>query len=193
MSGLHGDGVLDVEEHELFGEAFTGPPPVVGRQAQAVGDFSEQGVAAVGRAVVDDGALIGDGGEESLVVVGSLAERVDVTGDVNTADEVAGVFRRGEVVEETGADPGHPDHLEDHGAVVGELDAHRMLREGVAGHGHEIGDGVHRLAFGRPVETGEEFGLHLVGGTPVVVLAGSDVATTVRSSDRALSFGWERA
>jgi hypothetical protein len=43
---------------------------------------------------------------------------------------------------------------------------------GAAGHGHEVGDDVHRPAFGRPGQTGEELGFHLVGGTPGVVDAG---------------------
>ena len=112
MPGLPGDGVLDAEQHELFGEELPGPPPVVGRQAQAVRDLSEQGVAAVGGAEVDDGPL------------------------------------------------------------VGELHAEGVRRQGAAGHGHEVGDYVHRPAFGRPGQTGEELGFHLVGGTPVVVDAG---------------------
>lgn len=112
MPGLPGDGVLDTEQHELFGEALPRPPPVVGRQAQAVGDLPEQGVAAVGGAEVDDGPL------------------------------------------------------------VGELHAEGVRRQGAAGHGHEVGDYVHRPAFGRPGQTGEELGFHLVGGTPVVVDAG---------------------
>ena len=38
-----------------------------------VGDLAEEGVAAVGGAVVEDGAFVGDSGEEALVVLGALA------------------------------------------------------------------------------------------------------------------------
>ena len=88
--------VGDAEEHELLGEELARRPAVVGGLAQAVGDLAEQRVAAVGRAEVQDRALVGDGDEVALVVRGALAEVLQVAGDVDGADEAV---RVGEVVD----------------------------------------------------------------------------------------------
>ena len=74
---------VDAEQHELLGEELPGRPAVVGGLAQAVGDLAQQRVAAVGRAEVQDRALVGDGDEVALVVGGALAEVLQVAGDVD--------------------------------------------------------------------------------------------------------------
>jgi hypothetical protein len=59
--------VVDPQQQELLGQELARGPAVVGRLAQAVGDLAQQRVAAVGRAVVQDRALVGDRDEVALV------------------------------------------------------------------------------------------------------------------------------
>jgi hypothetical protein len=115
--------VGDADQHELLGEELAARPAVVGGLAQAVGDLAEQRVAAVGRPVVQDRALVGHGDEPALVLVGALAELLQVAGDVHGAHEAVLV---GEVVDVVHAHPGHPDHVQHHRPAVGELDARRV-------------------------------------------------------------------
>ena len=115
-----GDLVVDADQHELLGEELPGGPAVVAGLTKAVRDLSEQRVAAVGGAVVEDGALVGDRREAALVVIRALAEILQVSGDVDGADEVVRVLEVAEVVD---PDPGHPDHVQADGPVVGEFDA----------------------------------------------------------------------
>ena len=122
-------------QHELLGEELAGRPAVVGGLAQAVGDLAEQRVAAVGRAEVQDRALVGDGDEVALVVRGALAQVLQVAGDVDAADEAV---RVGEVVDVVDADARHADHVQDDGAVVGQLDAGGVGLERRAGRRHQV-------------------------------------------------------
>ena len=79
--------VVDADEHVLLGEELLARPAVVRPLPQAVRDLAEQRVAAVGRAEVQDRALVGDRHEVALVAVGALAEVLQVAGDVDRADE----------------------------------------------------------------------------------------------------------
>ena len=173
--------VVDADEHVLLGEELLARPAVVRPLPQAVRDLAEQRVAAVGRAEVQDRALVGDGDEVALVAVGALAEVLQVAGDVDRADEVAGVL---EVVDELHAHARHPDHVEHDRAGVGDLDAGGPRRERVAGGRHQVGDDVHRLALAGAAHQVVELGLHLRGGAPVVVDA--LVLLVARRDDRAL-------
>ncbi len=140
---LAGHLVGDAEQHELLGQELAGRPAVVGGLAQAVRDLAEQRVAAVGRAEVQDRPLVGDGDEVALVLRGALAEVLQVAGHVHGAHEAV---RVGQVVDELDAHPGHPVHVQDDAAVVGQLDASRVLLERGAGRGHQVRDDVHGLA-----------------------------------------------
>jgi hypothetical protein len=58
-----------------------------------VRDLAEEGVAAVGRPEVQDGALVGDRDEVALVVGVPWPEVLEVTGDVDGADEAVRLGR----------------------------------------------------------------------------------------------------
>ena len=76
---------------------------------------------------MEDRAIVGDGGEESLVAVGALPQGVEVPGGVNGAHEESGILQ---IVEVGCAHARHAQHLQDDDAVVGELDT-----DGPAGQG----------------------------------------------------------
>ncbi len=75
---------------------------------------------------MQDGALVGDSDEIALVIECPMAERLQVTGDVDGAHEAV---RVGEVVDVLDADSRHADHVQRDGAVVGELDARPVRLE----------------------------------------------------------------
>jgi hypothetical protein len=72
-----------------------------------------------------------------------LAEGFQIAGDVHGAHEAG---RIGEVVDVLNAHPGHADHVQRDGAVVGQLDTGRVPLERRAGRGHQVGHHVHGLA-----------------------------------------------
>ncbi len=170
--------VGDAEQHELLHQEAV-LPAVVGPLAQAVGDLAEQRVAAVRRPEVQDRALVGHRHEVALVVGRALAEVLEVTRDVHGLDE--GVA---EVVEVLDADPRHPDHLEHHTDVVGELDTGGKPLQRGALRRHQVGDDVHRLAGRRTGHQVDQLRLHLRGRLPVVV--GAPVGRTAGGDDGAL-------
>ena len=173
--------VVDPDQHVLLGEELLRRPAVVRRLAQAVGDLAEQRVAAVGRAEVQDRPLVGDGHEVARVVGRPLAEVLQVAGHVHGLHELVGVV---EVLDVLHADPRHPDHVQHHGAGVGELDAGGPGRELVAGRRHQVWDDVHRLAARGTAHALLEQRPHLRGGPPVVV--DTPVALAVGGHDRPL-------
>ncbi len=115
---------------------------------------------------MQDRALVGNGHEVALVLRGALTEVGEVTGHVHGAHEVVGL---GQVVDQVDADPGHPDHVEADGAVVGDLDTGGVLLQRRAGRSHEIGDDVHRLAGEGALHVALDDRPDLVGVAPVVV------------------------
>ena len=179
--GAAGDPVADADEHELLAHEPARGPAVVGGLAQAVGDLAQQGVAAVGRAEVQDRALVGDGGEQPPVVGGALPHGVEVPGGVDGAHEEAGVVQAVEVAR---PHAGHAQHLQDDDAVVGELDADGPAGQRRAGRGHEVGHDVHGPARHGAAHALDLLGAHLIGVAPVVVHA--PVGGVVGGHDRAL-------
>ena len=158
--------VLDAQQQELLGEELAGGAAVVAGLAQTVGDLAQQRVAAVGGAEVKDRTLVGDRREETLVLVGALAEVGQVAGHVHRTDEGAGVL---EVVDVVDADARHPDHLLHDRAAVGELDTGGVGLQRRAGGSHQVGNDVHRLALGGAGHALGERRDGLLGGLPVVV------------------------
>ena len=69
------------------------------------------------------------------------------------------------------ADPGHPDHVQHDGAVVGQLDAGGVRLERRAGRRHQVGHHVHRLAGRGAAHQLLQQRLHLRRRPPVVVHA----------------------
>jgi hypothetical protein len=173
--------VDDAEEHELLGEESAGLPAVVGGLPQPVRDLAQQRVAAIGRAEMQDRPLVRDGDEVALVVRRSLAELLQLAGDVDAAHEAVRVV---EVVDVPDADSGHPDHVQDDRAVVGQLDAGRVRLERRPGRRHQVRHHVHRLAGRRAPHPLLEQRGHLGRRPPVVVDAA--VGRVARRDDRAL-------
>src|SRR5437667_443348 len=83
---LAGQLVGNADEHELLGEELARRPAVVGGLPQPVCDLAEQRVAAVGRAEVQYGPLVGDCDKAALVTGRTLAELLEITGNVHRAD-----------------------------------------------------------------------------------------------------------
>jgi hypothetical protein len=158
--------VGDADEHELLGEELPGSPAVVGGLPQPMGDLAEQRVAAVAGTEVQDRALVGDRDEVALVVGRALAEALEVAGHVHRPDEAV---RVGEVVDVLRAGARHADHVQRHGAVVGEFHAGRIGLGRRAGRCHEVRHDAHRLAAGRATHARFQRRAHRRGGAPVVV------------------------
>jgi hypothetical protein len=107
---------------------------------------------------MQDGAFVGNGDEVALILRGALAEVLQVTRDMNRTHEAV---RIREVLDERHPHPGHPDHVQHHRAMVGELDAGGVLLERRTRGRHQVRHHVHRPARRGPPHPFLQHQLHL--------------------------------